>query len=348
MRSIKHLVIITPGFPKDEMDSLCIPPLQIFLKHLSRLRDQFSISVISLQYPVVEKEYVWNGINVFACGGNNQGLLKKILVWKKAVKSFHKVNDKNKVDMIHSFWLTEAALIGNYLAKRKRIPHVITSMGQDVKADNSYLRFIDQKFPKVVALSERQKIVFEKSATRQVDAIIPWGIDSSEFPKSQIEERDIDILGVGSLIQLKDYTTFIEVAHSLSLQYPGLSMTLVGDGPERDLLEQKAKEIGLKINFTGPLERSKVLELMARSKVFLHPSTYESQGFVFNEAAYAGCNIVSRPVGIAQPADYWKLGDTAEKLKLSVEQFLQTDSANCCQQTTSVDQTINEYLRVYG
>ena len=46
--------------------------------------------------------------------------------------------------------------------------------------------------------------------------VIPIGIGPSEFMNRKISVRDIDILGVGSLIPLKQYNVFIELLNNLN------------------------------------------------------------------------------------------------------------------------------------
>lgn len=53
--------------------------------------------------------------------------------------------------------------------------------------------------------------------------------------------------------------------------------------------------------------RAEMLKLMARSRVLVHPSRYESQGYVFLEALMQGMSVVSYPVSIASPSERWSV-----------------------------------------
>jgi len=153
MKLNKHIVILTPGFPSDEADENCIPPLQIFLNHFIKNFPEVKISVIALHYPVRREIYKWNSLSVYACGGNNRGKIKRISTWKRALTYFKYINQKEKIDLIHSFWLSECALLGNHLSKKFTIPHINTMMGQDAKASNRYLGFINLERLKIMSLS---------------------------------------------------------------------------------------------------------------------------------------------------------------------------------------------------
>jgi hypothetical protein len=48
---------------------------------------------------------------------------------------------------------------------------------------------------------------------------------------------------------------------------------------------------------------------MQRSKIFVHPSTFEGSGYVFAEALVNGMNIVSFNVGYAQQHPKWFIAE---------------------------------------
>ena len=114
MNTCKNIVILTPGFPKDENDYLCIPPLQLLTRQLIKNTD-IKLSIIAFQYPYENKNYKWNTVTVYSCGGNNKSFPSKFFTWQRAVKYFKQINKIQKVDIVHSFWLNECALIGEHL-----------------------------------------------------------------------------------------------------------------------------------------------------------------------------------------------------------------------------------------
>jgi len=181
-------------------------------------------------------------------------------------------------------------------------------MGQDVKSSNKYLGLLKNKNITIVALSKNQSDQFFKLTNRNADEIIHWGID--DVPVSNCE-RDIDLLAVGSLIPLKNYSLFIKLIEKIAATNPDIKCILTGTGPEELNLKQLVKGKGLEknINFTGVLNRSEIFKLMQRSKIFIHPSKFEGFGFVFAEALANGMNIVSFNVGYAQPHPKWFIAE---------------------------------------
>ena len=341
----KHIVIITPGFPADENDFLCIPPLQEFLKSLKSRFPFLKITVIALHYPYQTKKYNWNGLPIISLAGKSK-FMKKPLLWYKIINETKKINESNPVNVIHSLWLGECALIGNILSKKFNCTHVCTLMGQDVKHSNKYLRLLKNKKIKFVALSKNQSDQFFNLTNKNADEIIHWGIDDKLVGNC---ERDVDLLAVGSLIPLKNYSLFIKLVEKIALKNPDTKCILVGAGPEELSLKQLTKEKGLEknINFTGILNRTEIFKLMQRSKLFIHPSKFEGSGYVFAEALANGLNIVSFNVGYARLHPKWFIAKNGQELITITINLLASKLDFSAVNPFPLTETVNRYASLY-
>ena len=250
---------------------IVFPHCRNFYSNLNQSYPFARISVITFQYPYLNTQYLWNSINIFPMAGKNKVYMKPF-VWLRAIKTAKNLNKENPVDVIHSLWLGECAMIGNILSKKFNCEHICTLMGQDVKSNNRYLRLSKNAKIRIIALSQNQADQFLQLTSRNVDEIIHWGIEDQEFPNT---ERDIDLLAVGSLIPLKNYSLFIRLIAELKITYPNLKCKLVGTGPELATLKNMANEKAVRenIEFTGLLSRQEIFKLMQRSKIFIHPSS---------------------------------------------------------------------------
>lgn len=346
MKSAKHILFLVPGFPADENDFNCIPPLQEFLLKFKSSYPSAKVSVISFQYPYQYKDYIWNGIKVFPLNGKNYAV-KKPLVWLKGVRKAARTHKANPVNVIHSLWLGECAMIGNILSKKFNCEHICTLMGQDVKSTNRYLRLSKNEKIKIIALSQNQSDQFLQLTNRKVDDIIHWGIDDQNFEHA---ERDIDLLAVGSLIPLKNYSLFIRLIAELKNNKPKLKCKLVGAGPELSTLKTLSNEKGIRdnIEFTGLLSRQEIFKLMQRSKIFVHPSTFEGSGYVFAEALVNGMNIVSFNVGYAQKHPKWFIAkDEQDFIDISIN-LLSSKLDFVAVNFFPLVETVNRYASLYG
>ena len=288
------LVILSPGFPANEADTTCMPPQQIFVKALKEICPGLNVIVLTFQYPFIAADYEWHGVKVISIGGKDKGRVHRMFTWIKAFLILKKLNKQYRLMGLLSFWMGECAFVGNYFAKRHGLNHYCWILGQDAKKGNKYFSWIKPKGDSLIALSDFIAKEVKKNYGISPLNVIPVGIDITLFGAAAAK-RDIDILGAGSLIPLKQYYLFVEAISFLKEFFPGIKAVICGKGPEMERLKEKAAALNLKNNlsFVGELPHTEVLALMQRSKIFLHTSQYEGFGSVLSEALYAGAHVVS-------------------------------------------------------
>jgi glycosyltransferase involved in cell wall biosynthesis len=311
----RALVILTPGCPKDENDTACLPFLQNFIRELNRQSPQLHIVTLAFDYPFLKGAYYWHNNEVISFNGWEKRNLKKLLKWLLVWRRMRKIRRGNNVIGILSLWCNECAFIGNRFAKRHNLPHFCWIQGQDAKRGNIYVKRIKPSATELVAISDFIQSEFEKNYSILPKHIIPPGISPDEFPVEGAL-KDIDFLGVGSLIPLKQYHLFVDVIYQLRQYFPGVKSVLCGKGPEENNLRMQIEKYGLQnnITLTGELPHTEILRAMNRSKVFLHTSNYEGLGVVCIEALYAGCHVLSFVKPILEDIEQWHIVRTKEEL----------------------------------
>ena len=105
-------------------------------------------------------------------------------------------------------------------------------------------------------------------------------------------------LYVGRLITYKGLPMILDALKLLSEKGQDFRMVFVGKGPDQELLEKRAEELGLtektpdtpgKCLFIGPVYDRDVLRAWnCRADLFLFPSTFDTNGLVVREAAACG------------------------------------------------------------
>ncbi len=299
MKLSDSIVFLVPGFPEDEEDTTCIPALQLYVKHFNSVNPVLNIIVISFQYPFVRKVYQWNNIKVFSAGGRGRGNIHRLITWMFVIKYFIKIRKKERVSGIHSFWLMECAFVGQFLSKIFNLPHVASLMGQDAKRTNKYLKYLNFSNLTITSGSYFTSRIFNETNNWKINLIIPFGIEKTNSIQITDCDRDIDIIGVGSFIPLKNYKLFIKIIQNLRKDFPLIKAVLIGEGEQKFEFERMIARENLSKNIllTGKIPRDEVLTYMAQSKILLHTSLYESQGLVFLEALYCGLYVISFNVG---------------------------------------------------
>jgi 1,2-diacylglycerol 3-alpha-glucosyltransferase len=343
-----HLLILTPGFPENELDTISMPTIQVYVKNLARLYPKLLISIITVWYPFKSRKYKWNGIDIEALGGKYFNRLNYAYTIFKILLRAKSINKLKPVNILHSFHLP-LALHGNIVSRFLNIPHVNTILGRDGVAKSKKTKWINLSHLHVVTLSEFHNKSFFNAFNVNANSIIPFGLDTSEFQQIKEEKRTIDILGVGSLYPVKNFSMFIDVISKLVKTYPGLKACIIGEGIEKVLLQKHIDDVGISSNITltGSLPREDVLIKMLQSRIFLHTSIYESQGYVFYEALYAGCHLVSFNVGVASTIQNWDVCNSENEMIEALKKLLNSKIENKKKVLYSIDETIDKYMSIY-
>jgi glycosyltransferase involved in cell wall biosynthesis len=288
----KTFVILIPGFAGSEADTSCLPMQQSFVKSLSKLYPEIDIIVLSFQHPFFEGSYKWFDATVISFNGRNRGGLSKIFLRRRVSRSLKRIHQTRQIVGILSFWLGECAYVGKKFAERNNISHYCWLMGQDSKANNKYPQKISARSNDLIALSDFLQEEFERNYKIKPFAVIAPGIEENKQTQSP---RDIDLLAAGSLIPLKQFEIFIEAVAAIKEQQKDIRAVLVGDGPEKTKLEKLIAAHGLQNNITvtGEIRHEQVLAIMQRTKILLHPSSYEGFSGVCLEALTNGAHVVS-------------------------------------------------------
>ena len=321
------LVILSPGFPANEQDTTCLPAQQQLVQNMQENFPGLNIIVLSFHYPYIQSTYQWKNVTVVSFNGRNRGKLSRLLLWYKVWRRLASIKRRHCVMGLLSFWCTECALIGKYFGRRNKLPHFTWVLGQDAKKDNAYVKYIRPRSEELVAMSDFLADAFERNHGVRPAHVIPNGIDPRWYPK-QKTERKIDVLGVGSLIKLKQYDVFIKIIGSVKDKIPGIKAMICGKGPEERSLHEQVQKLKLQenISFAGELQHAEILQQMQQAKIFLHTSSYEGFSTVCLEALYAGAHVISFCDPVKEKIPHWHIVKNDEEMLEQLIALLQDAS----------------------
>ena len=288
----KRLLFITPLFPKDSTEDNVVPFISQFTKSFSN-KTKIEIDVLSLMYPFTKGNYKFENVTVYSIGGKFGSKINQIPTLLKSLLQSIKLQKKNNYDGILCFWYRETALVGYLLHKLFKIKLLIWLQGQDAKKSNLYVKLLNINSNNIIAISEHQRILFNHNFKKKVNQVANVSIDARNFPNLNTKNREIDIIGIGNLGALKNFSLFIDIINSLKTR--NLNVLICGDGEEIEFLKTKVKMLKLEknITFTGHVSNKKILNYLNNSKILLHTSQFEGAGLVLHEALFSGCKVVS-------------------------------------------------------
>lgn len=104
----------------------------------------------------------------------------------------------------------------------------------------------------------------------------------------KIKDKDLVIGHIGRFVQQKNHSFLIDIFNEVHKQNKNTILLLAGEGPLKEEIENKVKELGLKKNVMFLGQRNDANELYQAMDAFLLPSLYEGLPVVGVEAQAAG------------------------------------------------------------
>jgi glycosyltransferase involved in cell wall biosynthesis len=165
------------------------------------------------------------------------------------------------------------------------------------------------------------------------------------------------LLFVGRLVSFKGVEVAIRALRILRERGVEQTLTLCGDGPEREALRRQVEQYGLSdaVTFEGWTEPDDLVRHYSTAEAALVPSRYEPFGIVALEAIACGCPVVASNVDglpdavgdcglLVPPNDPEKLADAVERvLQPTVRQELRSAMPTHVERHR-IDRIADEYL----
>lgn len=264
---------------------------------------------------------------------------------------------EKKPDLIHAHVAHPDGAAAAAFGEKYNLPVVITVHGQDF----AHTLKRSPKSAEIVkdTLRRADRVILVSDKLKQNYGLEQWADDLDKFKviyngvnleevsgysgvheEDQYEEDQYDenqlrspvLLTVGFLRQPKGHVYVLRALAESSLLkvYPNLVYRIVGDGAERENLEEKVRELGLKnhVEFLGELPYPEAMREMAKCDIFVMPSWNEAFGVVYLEALAHGKPVIgTKGEGIAPLLEKEEVGLTvrprnSEDISLALETLL--------------------------
>ena len=202
---------------------------------------------------------------------------------------------------------SKAGVLGRIAASAARVPvRVFTAHGWAFKATSGaaahvYMwadRAVRPLTTMIVCVSQTELAVGldARVCVQARTTVIPNAVDVSALPAGRPgAAQRIEIVSVGRLAAPKDFSTLL--AALALLQRGRARLTVLGDGPQRPLLEQQVAELGLVDDVVLAGEVADVRPSLDQADVFVLSSTSEGMPISVLEAMAAGLPVVASAVG---------------------------------------------------
>jgi glycosyltransferase involved in cell wall biosynthesis len=270
--------------------------------HLEKIGENISIH----RLPIGKNK---NNLHYQSFGEMFNYLWKAYFFAKKLVK-------KEKYDLSHSFFTIPCGFVSMILKKKYKIPYIISLRGSDVPGYSERFKFLHyfikpltkliwRKSNAVIANSQGLKELALKTNPKQEIGIIYNGIDISDFapkPEAMLSGKFIITTGASRITARKGINYLLEAIEKLLPKHPDIYLKAMGDGNEKENLENLAKELNLEKNveFIGRIPRENTAPYYQEASIFVLPSLNEGMSNAMLEALASGLPLIATDTGGTQ------------------------------------------------
>jgi colanic acid/amylovoran biosynthesis glycosyltransferase len=229
---------------------------------------------------------------------------------------------QERIDHIHAHFASHPAAAAWIIHQFSGIPYSFVAHGSDLHRDQHMLteKVHDAEF--VVAISEyNRRIILNKVGDQYGDKVrvIHCGVNPDDFGFDQRRQSEgaasapLKVFCIGTLHEVKGQSYLIEAAQKAKACGVALTLHLVGDGPDRKILEQQAAAAGLTdtVIFEGQRDRHQIIRMLQTADMLVAPSVPTADGrregipVVLMEAMAAGVPVIaSRLSGIPELVEH--------------------------------------------
>lgn len=311
---MKKSILFLPRWYPNKMDI----QLGTFIQQQAQLiASDFDVSVIYVQADpnarqlyTVEESNNNNVTEVLVYFKSGNGIFSKIINAKRYKKAqqigFEKLN--KKIDLCHVHVPYRSAFLALQLLSKKNIPFVITEhwsghltgeYQQKNTADKTIYKKVLRKAEKITCVSKILQKHFTQN-TGFTPEVIPNAIKSVTPTTSSTRTEKINILSVSDLNDsVKNITGLLEAFKISHQQNQALHLTIVGGGPDEDLIKKKIESLHLQnfVTLKGRLNHEQVLASYAQCDFYCCNSNFETFGMAIAEALLAGKPVISTKCG---------------------------------------------------
>lgn len=241
--------------------------------------------------------------------GSPRFLFGSLAYFPKIVHMARKM-DEEGIQYIHAHFASFPAMAAYVIHQLTGIPYSFTAHGSDLHRDQHMLcqKIKDSAFTVTISDYNREFIrnYCGESVTDKV-FVNHCGVDIDRFQNQAAEEvssqsEDVfQILCVGTLHEVKGQRYLIDACQILKSKGINFRCHFIGDGEDRNLLEEMVREKGLEeqVTFHGKLQQSSVIAYMRMADVLVQPSVPTANGrregipVVLMEGMSCGVPVVS-------------------------------------------------------
>ncbi len=213
---------------------------------------------------------------------------------------------REEVSHLHNHIAKSSCTVAMLASEVSGIPYSFTLHGPDIFFEPIHWR-LNEKIARasfvacISSFCRSQAMIFSEPEHWSKLHIIHCGVEPERYETRREPNSGKRLLFVGRLAAVKGLPILIEALQVTKTQ--GLRLTIVGDGPDRQTLEETVRKSGLadQVSFLGYRSQDEVAALLGENDVLVLPSFAEGVPVVLMEAMAAGLPVITtRIAGVSE------------------------------------------------
>lgn len=232
-----------------------------------------------------------------------RGAVFQLIYFIEAVLLANQMSQR-KLTHLHNHFGDSSCTVAMLASEVSSVPYSFTLHGSGIFFEAHTWR-LDAKLDRsaftacISHFTRSQAAIFAAPATLPRLHLIHCGVEPSKLTPVTHSGRATRMLFVGRVVEAKGLVILFDAMAALEAAAPDLTLTVVGDGPDRSRIEKEAAARGLggRVEFLGTKSQADVAKLLATAEIFVLPSYAEGVPVVVMEALGSGVPVVASFVG---------------------------------------------------
>jgi glycosyltransferase involved in cell wall biosynthesis len=151
-----------------------------------------------------------------------------------------------------------------------------------------------------LSASSREELIGTLGLRASRVRVVPPGIDGRFHPSDAVAKASSPlVVAVGRLMPVKQFHHLVDQVASVRADVPDLQLVIVGDGAERDRLEEQLDSLDARswVQLPGRVAEADLIDLYRRAWLVASASVAEGWGMTLTEAAACGTPAVATDIG---------------------------------------------------